>query len=281
MLRICLGLILAAVAWGQGGDDRLSFEVASVRRSARQGQEMITRSAGGPGTSDPGRFRETNAELLMLVFRAYGLRYEDDIEVKGPAWADTTQFDVEANVPPGTTSDQFRKMLQNLLAERFQLQVHHVTRVASVYELTVARNGPKLTQAAGGSGADSVGPAGGPGKVDSNDFPILPPGQRNVACQHGPEGSHCTFRMQTMETLAERLSLPNMANRRVVNKTGLTGLYDFTLYYGAVGRPIDGLDDSAPSIEVALQDQLGLKLTSSRASIDVLVIDSAKVPTEN
>jgi uncharacterized protein (TIGR03435 family) len=217
----------------------------------------------------------------MLVFRAYGAQYEDDVQVRGQAWATTTQFDVEANVPPGTTLDQFRKMLQNLLAARFQLQVHHVTRVVPVYELTVAKNGPKLTQAAEGSATDGVVPGSGPGRVGRNDFPSLPPGQPNIACQHGPEGSRCTFRMQTMEMLVQRLSLPNMASRRVVDKTGLAGLYDFTLYYQAMIRPPGGLDDSAPSIEVALQEQLGLKLASSQASIDVLVIDNAKAPTEN
>jgi hypothetical protein len=71
VLRISLGLILAAAAWGQGGGDRLHFEVASVKPSAKQG--MITRRAGGPGTSDPGRFRVTNAELSMLVMLAYGI----------------------------------------------------------------------------------------------------------------------------------------------------------------------------------------------------------------
>jgi len=94
MHRICLGLVLVAAAWGQGRDDRLRFEVASVKPSAKQG--MITRMVGGPGTSDPGRFRATNAEVSMLVIRAYGIQYENQLELKGPAWMHTIQFDVVA-----------------------------------------------------------------------------------------------------------------------------------------------------------------------------------------
>jgi uncharacterized protein (TIGR03435 family) len=277
VFRICLGLVLVAGVWAQGGHDGLRFEVASVKPSAKQG--MITRMAGAPGTSDPGRFRATNAELSMLVMRAYGIQYD---QLRGPAWMDTTQFDVEANVPPGTTAEQHRKMLQSLLAERFRMQVHHETRVVQVYELTVAKNGPKLKPAAEGNGTDDFVPGIGPRRMDRDSFPILPPGRPNVACGHGQDGSHCTFRMLTMGMLVQRLSLPTFVDRRVVDRTGLGGRYDFTLYYSPVsGRPA-GSDNNAPSIEQALQEQLGLKLAPSKASIDVLVIDHAeKVPTGN
>jgi uncharacterized protein (TIGR03435 family) len=276
VLRICLGLVLVAAALGQGADDRLSFEVASVKPSAKQG--MITRTAGGPGTSDPGRFRATNAELSMLVMRAYGIQYD---QLKGPAWMDTIQFDVVANVPPGTIAEQLRKMLQNLLAERFRMQVHYETRVVPVYELTVAKNGPKLKPAAEGSGTDDFVPGSGPRRTDRDDFPILPPGHPNVACRYGPDGGHCTFRMLTMTMLVQRLSLPTFVDRRVVDKTGLAGRYDFTLYYSRMSGLPPGPDDDAPSIEQAVQQQLGLKLAPSKASIDVLVIDRAEAPTEN
>jgi uncharacterized protein (TIGR03435 family) len=276
VFRICLGLVLVAAAWGQGGDDRLRFEVASVKPSAKQG--MITRMAGGPGTSDPGRFRATNAELSMLVMRAYGIQ---DDQLKGPARMETTQFDVVANVPSGTTAEQFRKMLQNLLAERFRLQVHHETRVLPVYELTVAKNGPKLKPAAEGIGTDDFVPGSGPRPTDRNDFPILPPGRPNVACRRGPDGGRCTFRMLTMTMLVQRLSLPTFVDRRVVDKTGLAGRYDFTLHYSRMSGPQPGPDDNAPSIEEAIQEQLGLKLAPSKVSIGVLVIDHVEAPTEN
>lgn len=266
-----LGFVFAAAAAGHGGDDNLRFEVASVKPSAKQG--MITRVTGGPGTSDPGRFSATNEELGMLVMRAYGID-----EVRGPKWMDNVQFDVVANVPPGTTAEQLRKMLQNLLAERFRMQVHRETRVVPVYELTVSKNGPKLKPAAESSGADDFVPGSGPRPMDRDNFPILPPGRPNVACGHLTQGSYRTFRMLTTEMLARSLSLPNSAGRGVIDKTGLVGRYDSTLYYSSMGGPAPSSDNSAPSIEQAVQEQLGLKLVSSKASIDVLVIDHAAAP---
>jgi uncharacterized protein (TIGR03435 family) len=212
----------------------------------------------------------------MLAMRAYGID-----EVRGPAWTDKIQFDVVANVPPGTTAEQLRKMLQSLLEERFRMQVHRETRVAPVYELTVAKKGPKLKPAAESIGADDFVPGSGPRPMDRDNFPILPPGQPNVACGHLPQGSYCTFRMLTTGMLARSLSLPNSAGRRVIDKTGLAGRYDFTLYYSPMSGPAPGSDNSSPGIEQAVQEQLGLKLTPSKASIDVLVIDHAETPTEN
>lgn len=277
MPRVCLELVLTTALWVQAGEDRLAFEVASIKPSAKQG--MVTKMAGGPGTSDPGRFQATNAELSMLVMRAWGIQYD---QLKGPAWMEATPFDVIANVPPGTTAEQFQKMLQKLLAERFRMQMHHETRVEPVYELTVAKNGPKLKPAAEDSGADDFIPGSGPRPADRDNFPILPPGRPNMACGRLPQGSYCTFRMVTMGMLVQRLSLPAFAGRRVVDQTGLTGRYDLTLHYSAADNPPAGPENNAPSLEEALHEQLGLKLAPSKAAIDVIVIDHAeKLPTGN
>jgi uncharacterized protein (TIGR03435 family) len=277
VLRICLGLVLVVAAWAQGAADSLTFEVASIKPSAKQG--MVTRMADGPGTSDPGRFTATNAELSMLTMRAYGIQYD---QLKGPAWMDTTQFDVVANVPPGTTAEQFRKMLQNLLAERFRMQVHHETRVVASYELTVANNGPKLKPAAESSGTDDFVPGSGVRQVNRDGFPILPPGRPNGTCGRLADGSYCTFRKVTMAMFVQRLSLPTFVDGRVVDKTGLAGQYDLTLYYSPMSNTPSSPDNNAPSIEQALEEQLGLKLVPSKAPIDVFVIDHAeKTPTEN
>ncbi len=273
MLRIYLWLVILAAARAHGAADSLIFEVASIKPSAQQG--MVTRMAGGPGTSDPGRFTATNAELSMLVMRAYGIQYD---QLKGPAWMDTTEFDVVASVPAGTTAEQLRKMLRNLLAERFRMQVHHESRVEPVYELTVAKGGPKLRPAAEGGGDDF---GSRPPRLDRDNFPILPPGRPNGACGQAPDGSRCTFRMVTMAMFVQRLSLPVFIGRPVIDRTGLTGQSDFTLYYSSSDAP-SSPENNAPSIEQALQSQLGLKLAPSKASTDVLVIDHAeKMPTEN
>lgn len=276
MLRICLGLILVAEAWGQGGDEHLRFEVASVKPSPQH--VILTKTSGGPGTSDPGRFRASNAELSWLLRRAYAIQ---DDQIKGPAWIDTDQFDVVANVSPGTTVAQFRKMLQNLIAERFGLRVHLETRTVVAYELTVAKNGPKLKPAAKGTGVDDFVPGSGMRRADSDGFPILPPGRSNFACAHGPDGSHCTYRMMTMNQFAVRLI--GRIDHRVIDKTALTGQYDLTLYFRTTdGAPTDTRDDAAPSIQQAVREQLGLELVQSKVSIDVLVIDHAeRSPAEN
>ena len=226
MARICSGLVLVTAVWGQVGGDRLSFEVASVKLSANQ--EMITRMSGGPGTSDPGMFRAGNAELSVLVIRAYGIEYD---QLMAPAWMDTIQFDVVAKVPPGTTAEEFRKMQQNLLAERFRMHLHHQTRVQPVYDLGVAKNGPKRTPGADGSGSDFFVPGRGRRRADRDNFPILPPGAPNMACAFLAQGSYCTFRMVTVGRLAQSMRLPNLAGSHVVDRTGLVGQYDFTLYF--------------------------------------------------
>jgi uncharacterized protein (TIGR03435 family) len=146
----------------------------------------------------------------------------------------------------------------------------------------VAKNGPKLKAAAEGDGTDDFVPDSGPRRMDRDKFPILPPGRPNRACGNGPDGSHCTFRMVTIGMLIQTLSLPNFVDHPVVDRTGLTGRYDFTLYFRHMNSVSPGPDDDAPGIEQAVQEQLGLKLSPSHASIDVIVIDHAeKTPTGN
>src|ERR1035437_1808963 len=118
-MRIFLWFVLVGEVWGQVAGGGLHFDVASVKPLVTQG--VVTKMTGGPGTSGPGRFTATNAELSALLMRAYGIQYD---QLRGPAWMDTIQFDVIANVPPGTTAEQFRTMLQNLLVERFGMRVH-------------------------------------------------------------------------------------------------------------------------------------------------------------
>ncbi len=278
MIRVWLALVFVTAAWAQRDVSRLSFEVATIRLSGSQ--DEITRMAGGPGTSDPGRFVARNAELSLLMMRAYGLH---DDELRGrPSWMDAIQYDVVAKVPPGTTKEQFRVMLQNLLAERFRIRVHREAELRKVYELTVAKNGPKLKLAANGTGTDDFVPAGGPRLADRDSFPILPPGQPNVACGHFPQGSYCTFRMFRMAALTERLRLPNFLGHSVIDKTGLVGAYDFTLNFSQLSADLAATDFSAPPIEVAVQQQLGLKLSPTTASVEVIVIDQVeKTVTEN
>ena len=141
MFRICLGLVLVAAAWEQGGDDPLSFEVASVKPSGPGEQSWYD---GGPGPKDPSRLTITGHSLRILVTLAYGI---DDDQLSAPAWMNDVRADIAAKIRRARPSRQFRQMFQNLLLDRFRMQVHHETRVVPVYELTVAKNGAKLKPA--------------------------------------------------------------------------------------------------------------------------------------
>jgi uncharacterized protein (TIGR03435 family) len=278
VIRVCLGFFLVVAAWAQSSVARPAFEVASIRLS--ESHSSFARMAGGPLTSDPTTFVARNAEFTSLLMRAYNV---DDDQLKGRSgWMDTIQYDVVAKVPPGATREQFRTMLQNLLAERFRMRVHRVAEVRKVYELTVAEKGPKLKLAADGTGVGDFVPGAGPRPADRDNFPILPPGLTNVACGHFPQGSYCTFRKTKMALFAGRLSLPGFFDQRVIDKTGLDGAYDFTLSFSQLSAELAAMDISAPPIEMAVQQQLGLKLSQITASVEVIVIDQVeKTITEN
>lgn len=267
-----LFLIAHSAAFGQ------VFEVASVKPS---GPQSIRGWEGGPGSKDPERYSFGSVALEELITRAYGLT--DYQQVSDSGWLPHQSFDLAVKVPPGTNEEQFQKMLQNLLIERFKLVVHHETREFPVYDLVAAKNGPKLKEsAATPAPAPETAPPGG---VDKDGFPILPPGRPGAGMRMGPgQITHWRAQQQPIATLANMLRGPTAAGRVVIDKTGLTGRYDFTLYYDmrAPGLPPSTDDDPAPILADALQQQLGLKLVEAKAPFDVIVIDHAeKVPTEN
>jgi uncharacterized protein (TIGR03435 family) len=287
MRRAIIGLgifvFASGIVFGQAAlESNLAFEVASVKPS---GPQSVRGSDGGPGTHDPERFTFSRADLRDLIFNAYLTTRVDDYQqqISGPGWIDTEEYDVAVKIPPRTTKQQFQQMLQNLLAERFKLVVHHDTRVFSVYELVAAKSGPKLKESV--DTPDAVAPPDGAPAVDRDGFPVLPAGPGMVN-RFGPGPfSHWTARQQSIAALADALSSPNAAGRRVVDKTGLTGKYDFTLYYEMrfAGMPGAAADNKpAPILLDAVEQQLGLRLVEGKAPFDVVVVDHAeKVPTEN
>jgi len=204
------------------------------------------------------RLMANHVSLSQLVDFAYGV---DGFQVSGgPRWVYTTDlygpdvYDVTAKaqgeaIPSG---DQFRQMLQALLADRFQLRIHRETKEMPVYELVIARNGPKLRAAS----------------VD--------PGARTV-WTGGVVNSSYAAKKTSMTTFASVLQ--SQVGRPVVDKTGLSGTYDFDLQY-APGNP-PSADATAPSIFTAVQEQLGLKLESGKASFPMMMIDGAARPSGN
>ena len=200
----------------------------------------------------------------------------------------TEIYSVDAKVPPGTTKGQVKIMWRNLLAERFHLKVHFITKEFPVYDLTLAKNGPRLRKSGEGPAKQEPG------------FPVLAAGSRHGISMALPRNVRQTFRGYSMAEFCQQLAwaasaegqsgwIGYMSVGRVVDKTGLDGTYDFTLEFagrfqsGAYPPPLpDGATDTAPFLFDALRQQLGLQLEEKKTKLDVLVIDHLdKIPTEN
>ena len=227
----------------------LQFEVASIKPLGRP-----PGSGGGPWIIDRGRFKADAAWVRAVIAVAYSTQA---IRVLGgPNWLDTERYDFAAKADSADAStDQLRVMIQSMLADRFKLVVHRETKELPVYTLTVAKSGPKMQAAK--DNEKTYGSWVG-GRLICIRFNIL--GLINI--------------------LSSTLGNP------VVDKTGLTGLYDFNLEYtdprfqrpGNAGQP---LADSPPDIFGAVQEQLGLKLDAKKAPVEVLVVDHAERASEN
>ena len=256
------------------------YEVASIKPN-KSGTNMIRFMFSPSGLSG------TNVTLAMLIRSAYGI--EENQISGGPSWLKSDHYDVDAKMDSATADavhklaeDQRRlaiqHMLQALLADRFKLAVHHDSKELSIYALVVAKSGPKLQQAKPGDtypngikGPDGVGRGG-----------VMRMGRGQLTGQALP-----------LSALARLLT--DQLGRTVVDKTGLTGNYDFTLQWtpdesqGAMFRGPDtgpqgsapSADPSGPSLFTALQEQLGLKLESQKGPVETYVIDHAEKPSEN
>jgi uncharacterized protein (TIGR03435 family) len=276
---LTLLLLAAAPAAAQ------TFEVASVKPAPPPGSPGAYRGvgmSGGPGTSDPTRIRFRNCSLRELISKAYGVAY---YQIAGPDWTESLRFEVMATLPRDTTKEDCDAMLRNLIAQRFHLVTRRETRQASVYALTVAKNGPKfpkLSPAPPPDETDKPAPSG-PSKKDKDGYPILE-GTTIMAMvtNNGHPQARLQIRDQPISWLSGQLS--GQLQAPVIDSTGLPGKYDFLLSW----IPQDprslapDAEEFGPSLFSAVQDQLGLKLTSAKGPVDILIIESAdKTPVEN
>lgn len=289
-----------AVAAPQENGSIPSFEAASVKPATTGAGGINVSLSGGPGTNDPGRISYSNMTLEEAVKVAYGMMgptydaaHKND-QLRGPDWLKTQRFTITATLPPGTTKDGFKLMLQNLLSERFKLALHRETKEISGYALQVGKNGPKLKESANATDAASEQPEHF--DVDKNGFRVFPPGAAGVTAYVVDGATRLTASKLTMARWADILG--NMLASPVVDQTGLAGTYDFHLEFmrpvvsggrgGATGAmPQAPLTDPAdnhgvPMLVDAVQFQLGLKLDARKILWDTLVIDHVeKVPTDN
>jgi uncharacterized protein (TIGR03435 family) len=252
-----------------------TFEVASVKLAAPPDPRRIEVGArGGPGTKDPGRWSCKNMRLQDLIVLAYDVQ---PYQISGPSWLVGDRFDIDANVAPAATKADLRLMIQNLLAERFRLQLHREQKETATFELVVAKSGPKLTESPPREGGTPLPNLGGPLETGKDGFPVLPPGVPIMVSRGGRVKRVAVG--ETMEALASMLA--RQVARQVTDRTGLAGKYDFTLFWAMPGRGGEG-EDLGPSLMTALQEQLGLRLETRNGPMEVLAIDRVeKRPTEN
>ncbi len=315
VLPASLLLLTAGLAYSQTGEKPPNFDVASVKPAARLvpgpgGAIAVMPPSGGPGTNDPGRFNFPHASLKILLMRAYDVK---NFQITGPAWFDTDWFEVTATMPPETTREQFRLMLQNLLAERFKLALHRETKELPIYTLVVAKGGPRMKESGevpppkdGGDPSSPPPVPAGPLKAGPDGFPVLPGIAGRVGFFNFMMNGNARMiaHQQTMENLASRLTTE--LSRPVKDATGLKAKYDFTLTYepeqrgpagllagappppppagaGAAGPPPAApTAEPLPDIYAALQQQLGLKLEPGKGPVELIVVDHCeRTPTEN
>lgn len=249
LLFVCPLVVLAMSSLARGQE----FEVASIKPN---------KSASGSSStnSDQGRLTASNVSLRNFIVMAYGVK---DYQVEGPDWLNSERFDVVAKFPEALPKDRdkaaamMQSMMQKMLADRFKLTIHRDQKTFSVYALIVGKNGIKFKEVPDGD-------------------------QHSQNSNNNHYQGKCVNMPGFAGFLARRMDLP------VLDFTGLKGYYDLTLDWVPEARkPGDGTGDSSsdssgPTLLMAVQEQLGLKLETRKAPIEILIVDHAeRVPTEN
>jgi uncharacterized protein (TIGR03435 family) len=275
-------LLASAVSAGQQASQP-TFDVVSIKPSPAGAPNRLPRIS-------PGRVELFNTTLKRLIASAYSRFPFDPREVVGgPAWIDSERFDIVATMERPPQFDQTRmlgelnEMMRTLIEQRFGVKAHNEQREGDVYTLTFARSDRKT-----GAGLRPVPDACAAALKELTGAAPLPQRSGPPPCSFGGPPGRLIGTGVTIAMFASVLS--GNAGRNVIDRTGLTGSFDIELNFdpssaaqappGAPPGPTP-TDDTKPSIFTALQEQLGLKLESTRGPIDVLVIDQAERPTAN
>ena len=246
-MRISIGFLAAIALFAQQPAGNLDFEAVSVKPMdpalSQGGAAQMVRSLKGG-------YEARNLPLRDLILTAYRLRpYQ---LVGGPNWLATAGWDVDAKYPAGASGSDLPRMMQAMLANRFQLVTHFETRTASLYNLVVSKNGLRLHEA---TATDSSGMSAGPGMIKYN--------------------------AASMGELANQLS--SYLECEVTDRTGLNGRYAINLSFAPVelSTSTENSVDLRPTIFQSVDEQLGLKLEPAKGPVRVLVIDRAEKPSAN
>jgi len=294
----CFGLAVASSAQIIHATDPLpSFEVATIKLASSQPQLS---------SASPAEVHISNVTVRNLIEQAYGIPWtstDNERVLGGPAWLDTNHYDIAARIPGDLAEarqrlsrdqqkQQISLMLQSLLAERFHLKLHFETRVLTVYALVVAKPNPHLVESTNQSQStqpqptaqETLAPVSQPSKPeDPKDL------RHGILVLYNGQSAQMTAKQASLDDLVRWFAgYSEVGGRPVVNQTGLSGLYDFTLRWtrqslAATPQPgsSDAADSDAPPLFTALPNQLGLRLKPTKAPAEVILIDHTDPPTDN
>ncbi len=237
-----------------------TFEVTSVKPGGPRDPSRHSELECTPG----GRFVSRGNLLIQPIMFGWNV---PGMQVLGiPGWAlygsSDPYYEIEGRSEAPVALDQCRLMVQALFADRFKLKVHHETKEISVYALMVGKGGPKLKE------ADPAKPGAG-ARMNGRPMRIAPDGKE-------------TLLGWTTAYLADALSLTTLQldSRRVVDRTGLKGVYEFNLQFDEFPNPAIGRHDQ-PDVFIAVEEQLGLKLEERKEPFDIIVVDHMEKPSAN
>ena len=286
----CAGLAASSAAQIIHASDPLpSFEVATIKPASPQPHRSSV---------SPAEVNISDVTVRNLIEQAYGIPWtaaENERVLGGPAWLDTNRYDIVARIPNDLAEarqklsrdqqkQQISLMLQSLLVERFHLKVHFESRDLTVYALVVAKPNPHLV--ASTNQRESTAPEGpGPIQLPSKPEDV----HHGIMVFYSGQSAQMTARQASLDDLARWFAgYSEVGGRPVVNQTGLSGLYDFTLRWtrqSLAAAPQPGSSDAAgsdaPPLFTALPDQLGLRLKRTKAPVEVILIDHVDPPTDN
>ncbi len=280
---ILIGILNAPEVKAQPQSEHLAFEVASVKPNNSIGFQ----DSKPPGFLPGGRFLARNMPLAVIVSAAYNIPFQSPRLTGGPDWKllASGKYDIEATaekgaIPPGSTTrvrdDKLRLMLQSLLEERFKLKVRRESKEEPVYALVVAKGGPKLQKS----------------KMQEKDCADGPTGL-GVGCHSLGGGQGRGLHGDAVDIADVALFVQNWTDRPVVDKTGLTDLYNIQTDGWMPMRPRPPSPEGAPKgNDPDLNDpdrktlykvfgQLGLRVESQRAMVDTFVVEHVEKPGEN
>lgn len=284
--------------WQIAAGGKMTFDVASIKRDTSDKMGHSPTFSLDSGNAYPGNMTLFSAEFPLATFISFAYKLPPielrSVESQLPKWATNERFDIQARAASPSTKDQMRLMMQSLLADRFQLKAHFETREAPVFALALlhpGKTGPQLRPY-----------ADDPPCTAKPQFEKIPPALM-LSVGHFPAmcyslmalmrpangGQLITWgsRNVSMGQIASDMPIAPTANldRAVIDRTDLSGTFDFVMNFAGLSAVAPGgaqaSDADAPTFLEALKDQLGLRLESTTAPVESMIIDHVEEPSAN